>query len=222
LINKFDIDYTAGGATQNTMRFIQWIIGHNQSVTTFVGCIGNDYFGRMMEKKAKSDGVKVLYALTDETATGTCAVLETNHGSSRCLCAYLGAAEKLNKEHLIRNWHWVEKAKIYYVSGHTLSVTPDSVKSIAHQVNADKFVQKRFMFNLAASYVSEKHGHDLMDIMPYVDFLFGNEPETLSFAQLRGYKVSCFVKFNFESIYNFKLFYLFINIFANSCLHTDK
>jgi hypothetical protein len=29
------------------------------------GCIGSDYFGKMMEKKAKSDGVKVLYAVDE-------------------------------------------------------------------------------------------------------------------------------------------------------------
>lgn len=66
LINVFEIDYNPGGATQNTMRFIQWILGKNNTgIASFLGCIGNDYFGKMMEKKAKSDGVKVLY-VTDE------------------------------------------------------------------------------------------------------------------------------------------------------------
>ena len=48
------------------MRFIQWILGKNNTgIASFLGCIGNDYFGKMMEKKARSDGVKVLY-VTDE------------------------------------------------------------------------------------------------------------------------------------------------------------
>lgn len=193
LINSFEIDYTAGGACQNTMRFIQWIIGKNTSVTTFVGCIGNDYFGRMMEKKAKSEGVKVLYAVEKEKATGTCAVLITDRGRSRSCCAYLGAAECLKKEEIIRNWHWVDKARVYYITGHSLSVTPDSVVSIAKQTNADKFQDRKMMFNLAATYVSQKYGKQLMEIYPYFDFIFGNEEETLAFAKMREYGVSIFV-----------------------------
>lgn len=64
LINKYEIDYTAGGATQNTVRFMQWMLGkNNANIATFMGCIGNDYFGKMMERKAKSDGVNVKYAV---------------------------------------------------------------------------------------------------------------------------------------------------------------
>lgn len=53
------------------MRFIQWILGKNNTgIASFLGCIGNDYFGKMMEKKAKSDGVKVLYVI-DENGRAT-------------------------------------------------------------------------------------------------------------------------------------------------------
>lgn len=106
------------------------------------------------------------------------------------MCAYLGAAEKLNKEHLVRNWYWVEKAKILYCSGHSLSVTPESVIAIAKQSLADKFNEKLFMFNLGAPYVSEKHIKELNEILPYIDFMFGNEQEYLAFAKAKGYKVS--------------------------------
>lgn len=42
------------------MRFVSWILGkNNANIATFCGCIGDDYFGKMMEKKAKGDGVKV-------------------------------------------------------------------------------------------------------------------------------------------------------------------
>lgn len=91
LINKYDIEYSAGGATQNTVRFCQWVVGQNNQVTTFVGSVGNDYFGKIMEKKAKGDGVTVRYQTVDDAQTGTCAVLINNGGKYRSLCAYLGA-----------------------------------------------------------------------------------------------------------------------------------
>lgn len=191
LINTFEIDYTAGGATQNTMRFVQWILGkNNANIATFCGCIGNDYFGKMMEKKAKGEGVKVMYSIDKEIATGTCAVLITDNGASRCLVAYLGAAEKFKKEHLLKNWHWAEKAKVYYISGHSLSVTPDSVLSLAHQTNKDNANPKVLCFNLGAPYVSEKYSKELLDVLPAIDILFGNDAEALAFAKMRGYTVS--------------------------------
>jgi len=192
LINVFEIDYNPGGASQNTCRFIQWILGKNNTgIASFLGCIGNDYFGKMMEKKAKSDGVKILY-VTDEagTATGTCAVLITDKGENRSLCAYLGAAEKLTKEHLVRNWYWVEKAKIFYLAGHSISVTRDSIIALAKQTLADKFNEKLLMFNLAAPYVSEKHIDVLNEILPNIDYLFGNDQEYLAFAKAKGYKTT--------------------------------
>ncbi|RWS30059.1 adenosine kinase-like protein [Leptotrombidium deliense] len=191
LINTFEIDYSAGGGTQNTFRFVQWILGKNRhGIAAYMGCIGNDYFGRMMEKKAKGDGVRVLYNVEEGVATGTCAVLITDHGKNRANCAYLGAAERLTKEHLVRHWHWVEKAKVFYVSGHSIKVTADSVIALAHQVIADKYKPKIFCFNLGAPYVSEKYGPKLMEVIPYVHYLFGNEFEAAAFAKFRGYQTS--------------------------------
>jgi len=90
IINKFEIEYSAGGATQNTMRYCQWVVGKNNSVATFIGAVGNDYFGRIMEKKARNDGVNAKYQVIDDAKTGTCAVLLTDNGKCRSLCAYLG------------------------------------------------------------------------------------------------------------------------------------
>lgn len=190
LINSFEIDYTAGGATQNTMRFVSWILGkNNANIATFCGCIGDDYFGKMMEKKARGDGVKVLYVADKETATGTCAVLVTDNGTKRSLVAYLGAAEKFQKEYLLKNWHWVEKAKVYYLSGHSISVSWESVLAIAHQTVKDKFQKKVFCFNLAAPYVSQKFGAEVNEIFPFIDILFGNEVEVQALAKMKDYKV---------------------------------
>jgi adenosine kinase len=66
------------------------------------------------------------------------------------------------------------------------------VLSIAHQTVKDEFNPKIFCFNLAAPYVSEKYGKQLMEILPYIDILFGNECEAAAFAKMRDYKV-CFM-----------------------------
>jgi adenosine kinase len=43
--------------------------------TSYIGCIGDDEFGKQMEKLASEGGVDVQYDIDQTTATGTCAVL---------------------------------------------------------------------------------------------------------------------------------------------------
>lgn len=40
-MERDDVEYVAGGATQNTIRAAQWMIGV-KGVTTYVGSVGND------------------------------------------------------------------------------------------------------------------------------------------------------------------------------------
>ena len=49
-----------------------------------MGCIGkDDRFGKILEDKARKDGIQVRYQYTDKESTGTCAVLITDNGNKR-------------------------------------------------------------------------------------------------------------------------------------------
>ena len=51
-----DTRYAPGGATQNSIRVAQWMMGA-QGATAFVGAIGKgDAFGDQLEKAARADG----------------------------------------------------------------------------------------------------------------------------------------------------------------------
>lgn len=39
-------------------------------------------------------------------------------------------------------------------------------------------------------YVSEKYSKELMEVLPHIDIMFGNDAEALAFAKMRGYTVS--------------------------------
>jgi adenosine kinase len=69
-----DVEYIAGGATQNTIRVAQWLL-QTPKATSYIGCIGEDDFGKQMQKLASEGGVNVQYDIDQTTATGTCAVL---------------------------------------------------------------------------------------------------------------------------------------------------
>ena len=49
------------------------------NVATYVGCIGDDEYGRILESSAISDGVNVQYLKDGQTPTGTCAALIVDH-----------------------------------------------------------------------------------------------------------------------------------------------
>lgn len=192
-IDKYKVDYTAGGATQNAIRVAQWILG-KPNATTFMGAIGNDNFGRIMETKAKEDGVNVVYQVDQSTSTGVCAVLITENGKSRSLCAFLGASQNFTKQHLLANFQWIEKAKVYYVSGFHLIVSPDSIMEIAN--HAHNNTGKYFCMNLSAPYICQMFSRPLLQIFPYIDILFGSDIEAVALAQIRGYQVVHSYNFN--------------------------
>lgn len=200
MIEKYQVDYTAGGATQNAIRVAQWMLG-KPNATTFMGAIGNDEFGKVMETKAKEDGVNVIYQVDHSTPTGTCGVLITDNGKSRSLCAFLGASQNFTKQHLLANFNWVEKAKVFYISGFHLTVSPESILEIAK--HAHNNAEKSFCMNLSAPYISQVFSAPLLQMFPYIDILFGNETEAAAFGQMRGYQVidSSFIIHKLINIY---------------------
>ena len=52
------MEYIAGGAGQNSTRVVQWLL-QCPGAAAYMGCIGNDEFGRKMTETAKSAGVNV-------------------------------------------------------------------------------------------------------------------------------------------------------------------
>eukprot|EP00299_Pterocystis_sp_00344_P009483 c4007_g1_i1.p1 GENE.c4007_g1_i1~~c4007_g1_i1.p1 ORF type:complete len:354 (-),score=96.54 c4007_g1_i1:56-1117(-) len=179
LTDNFEVSYIAGGATQNTMRVAQWFIQSPPHVSTYVGCVGKDRFGQVLEDVATKDKVKVHYMKIDDVPTGTCAVLIDQ--SERSLVANISAAGKFVPDHLTRadTTELMHKAKVFYIEGYFLTVSPASIMHIAQFAAQNN---KLFSMNLAAPFVSQFFFEPLMQAMPYVDFLFGNESEALAFA----------------------------------------
>ncbi|ODM94146.1 Adenosine kinase 2 [Orchesella cincta] len=183
LVENYKVEYIAGGATQNTLRVAQWIIG-KPYVTSFMGAVGTDEYSKILEESAKNDGVNVRYQKWEEYPTGTCAVLITDH--NRSLCAYLAAADHFTKDHLDKpeNFALVEKAKYYYISGFFLTVSPESMLAVAEHAATNN---KPFAINLSAPFIPEFFTERLMSVLPYVDILFGNETEAETFAKVLKY-----------------------------------
>ncbi|XP_060780761.1 adenosine kinase isoform X2 [Neoarius graeffei] len=186
IVEKFKVEYHAGGATQNSVKIAQWMIQKPPKVATFFGCIGKDEFGKILKQKAAECHVDAHYYEQTEEPTGTCAACIT--GDNRSLVANLAAANCYKKEKhldLEENWKLVEKAKVYYIAGFFLTVSLESILKVAKHASENN---KIFSLNLSAPFISEFFKDSLMKVMPYVDILFGNETEAATFAREQGFE----------------------------------
>ncbi|XP_037547400.1 adenosine kinase b isoform X3 [Nematolebias whitei] len=186
IVKRKKVEYHAGGSTQNSVKIAQWMIQKPHKVATFFGCIGKDRFGEILKKKAEEAHVDAHYYEQSEEPTGTCAACIT--GDNRSLVANLAAANCYKKEKhldLDSNWELVEKAKVYYIAGFFLTVSPESILMVAKHAAENN---KIFCVNLSAPFISQFFREPLMKVMPYVDILFGNETEAATFAKELGFE----------------------------------
>jgi adenosine kinase len=182
-VEKYKVQFIAGGSVQNTLRVAQWVLG-TPNVATYMGAIGDDEFGKILSREASSEGVNVQYQVVPGQPTGTCAVLIT--GNDRSLCANLAAANHFTKDHLDKpeSRALMEKAKFYYISGFFLTVSPESILTVAQYAASQN---RPYMMNLSAPFILEFFSDRFNSVLPYIDILFGNETEARAFSKLQGF-----------------------------------
>jgi len=183
LATTHDVEYIAGGATQNSIRVAQWMSGV-AGTTAYVGCIGTDKFGAQLEEAAKGDGVDVHYMKQSTTETGTCAVLVK--GGERSLCANLAAANCYDKSHFDTPeiQALLAQTKIVYIAGFFLTVSPPTIMAIGKELAE---CGKTFCLNLAAPFIPQFFTAPLNEAINYADFVFGNESEAAIYGETVGW-----------------------------------
>eukprot|EP00198_Chlamydomonas_reinhardtii_P004000 XP_001693336.1 flagellar associated protein, adenosine kinase-like protein [Chlamydomonas reinhardtii] len=145
-----NVEYIPGGAGQNTTRITQWML-QVPHATSYMGCIGDDEFGRKMTEVATAEGVNLDHLLLPE------------------------------------NLALLHKARVVYCTGFFITVSPASIEHVAkHCAENDKI----YAMNLSAPFIVQVPPFKkvLMDSMPYIDFLFGNEIEAAALAASEGWE----------------------------------
>jgi len=185
LVEKYNPQYIAGGATQNSIRVAQWIMTANgkPGQSAYLGCVGVDEFGKRLEECAAADGVCVHYMKDETTPTGTCAVLVRS--GERSLIANLAAANNFKPSHLESDESKAiyESAKVYYIAGFFLTVSVDSLKIVAEHALANN---KVFCLNLSAPFIVDFFGDQVAIALEYADYLFCNESEAAAYGKKHG------------------------------------
>jgi len=182
----YPVEYIAGGATQNSIRTAQWILG-DSGKTAYFGCVGKDDAAQILKDRAAHDGVDARYQESSEYPTGKCAVLIT--GQDRSLVTNLEAANHFTVDHLdaADNWAVVEECKVYYSAGFFLTVCPAAMVRVAKYASENG---KYFAFNLSAPFIPEFFKDPLMEVLPYANLVFGNESEADVFARVNNWETT--------------------------------
>ena len=180
------VEYVAGGATQNAIRVCQWML-QSPGATSFIGAVGKDcQFADKLREVANSDGVTTFYFEAAGHQTGTCAVVV--HEKERSLVANLAAANAFESAHLdtpeVRDA--VTRAHIIYSAGFFLTL-PEGPKSALEVAKHACENGKIYCLNLAAPFICSFFSEPLLSIIPYADYLFGNESEAKEFAKKMGW-----------------------------------
>jgi len=181
LVKDYKVDYIAGGATQNSIRVAQWILG-KPNATSYMGCVGSDESSKILEEKAKQVGINVRYQ-TCEKPTGRCAVLITDQ--NRSLVTKLDAANHFTISHLEEetNWSVVSAAKLVYSAGFFLTVSVDSMLKVAKHCALSN---KTYCLNLSAPFLCQFFKDQMSSVLPFTDIVFGNETEAVSYAEVNN------------------------------------
>lgn len=176
MILNYDVEYTAGGAAQNTIRAAQWMLQH-KGASHYIGCVGDDEHGKNMQKAAEDSGVVTHYLKDTEKTTGTCAVLIQE--KERSLVAYLGATQNYRKSHFDSKeiQEVVNKAKYYYTTGFFLTVSDETLEAAKDLGKHAKEHNKQFLLNLSAPFLINFFWEKVSQVLPYTDIIFCNEDE---------------------------------------------
>jgi len=172
------VKYIPGGACMNSMRICSWILGGKDRVT-YTSCIGKDEYAEKLTSQCAADGIKASFERS-EKATGTCAVCIVD--KERSMVANLSAANEYSLKHLQSEsckalW---QSAKIVYISGFWLTVCPEGMVEIGKHCKANN---KPFCLNISAPFLPAFFKQQLLDVLPYVTILFGNDDEFKAMAK---------------------------------------
>ncbi|OAP61179.1 hypothetical protein AYL99_03380 [Fonsecaea erecta] len=183
LIQNRNAKLIPGGAAQNTARGAQYMLPPDS--VWYIGCVGDDEYAKILREKCKEEGLHVEYRVDPNTPTGKCGVIITDH--NRTMCTHLAAANEYKLEHLLepRIWSMVEATSVgFYVGGYHLTVCPPAAMALAkHAAETNKV----FLLSLSAGFIPQFFKEPLAEILPYCDYVFGNENEAKTWAESQGH-----------------------------------
>eukprot|EP00929_Paragymnodinium_shiwhaense_P008692 TRINITY_DN112651_c0_g1_i1.p1 TRINITY_DN112651_c0_g1~~TRINITY_DN112651_c0_g1_i1.p1 ORF type:complete len:410 (+),score=90.26 TRINITY_DN112651_c0_g1_i1:59-1288(+) len=171
---------------------------------SLLGSVGRDEYGVKLKELCTLYSVNYLFSDTEAMQTGWRAVLKTtqkrpteglgpppggdggdmsNYNSQQVqisTATYTGAARDYKLDHLrFKIWESIEETKIVYVDAIFFTVSFESARIVAEHCAK---MGKTFCINLSARYLCQFFADKIVQLIPYADYVFGNESEYTELA----------------------------------------
>ncbi|TGZ81145.1 Ribokinase-like protein [Ascodesmis nigricans] len=186
LTTKYTAKFLAGGAAQNAARGAQYVLPPRSTV--YVGCVGKDATADKLREACEAQGgVRTEYRVEPDHPTGRCGVIITGH--HRSMVTELGAANHYKIEHLKSPeiWKLVENAKFFYIGGYHLTVCVPAILALGEHAEQ---TNKIFSMNLSAPFLATFFKEQMDSVLPYCDYIIGNEAEALAYSESHDLKAT--------------------------------
>ncbi|KAJ9591142.1 hypothetical protein L9F63_002297 [Diploptera punctata] len=180
--NRYEVEYHAGGSAQNTLRIFQWLI-NSPFYSVFLGGIGEDEEGKMLESLVKNAGVDTRYKYHKNHATGSCLALIT--GENRCLLANLCAANVYKPQDLEveENIDILNKVYMIYIESFFISHSYDVALQL---LDFCKTRKTPLIFSIGSVYMFNDFARELITLSKNANIVFGNKEEFMELARAMG------------------------------------
>jgi adenosine kinase len=181
IVKDYEVTYVAGGSAQNAARGAAYVLPPDSVVYT--GCVGDDGFADRLRQVNTEQGVGNAHQIKKGAQTGACAVIITGH--HRSLVTTLRSAEKFELAHLSSPEvaTLIDNAKFFYLGGYFLTHGVESALYVAKKAAT---ASKVFAVNLSAPFIPQFFKMQLEQILPYCDYVIGNESEAEAYALATG------------------------------------
>lgn len=191
LVSWFQVNYLPGGETLTTVRVAQWML-HLPKATGVIGGIGNDTKGSLLSQICLDSGISPSFFVQDDEPTGAKACLKTSNCdiNLETNVVSIAAGNTYSKQrHLDTGTIWTQmsQAQYYFCSGYFLTVCPETVLAIGE--HSSEF-GKTLSMSLGNPKFCRLFKDSQLAAIRYVDFLFANKEEALSFAGENDFETS--------------------------------
>lgn len=190
--NWFPFEHKPSGSALFTSRILNWIVREPEvDVVTVGGTVGSDDNGGLIESKMGEFGLKALLKKNSIASTAASISLSCDgaegHPTTVTKSSVAGSAFKLGDYNETNTPEMLEKAKIIYLTGYFIASSPEASLEICRYA-AEK--GKIVALSLSATYICQFHKATVLQLLQYVDYLFGNEDQVLTFAREMNMKDS--------------------------------
>ena len=185
LSQRRDVEFVPGGASMNSIRVARWMLSGeegSENTCAFVGSLGDDEFGCLLERALNKGGVHSYFQYQEEMQTGTCAVVIVE--KERSLLANIGAAVGLDMDHLRCDdvFEAIKAADVFYFEGFFLN-TVSSPANLGYLGRHCVENNKLFTWNISAPYLCHIFKDRMETVFPFIDIVFGSRIDAMALGE---------------------------------------